>query len=387
MTCLNSKHIQYIVAYNPSDPKLIIVEGSAALNARINETFDYWYFQVSCGNSFECFKAKDLIPNDIFNKILDRQVFLVVDNGLEPFLSTADSIYKNLIIKEGIPAEQIIFMSAVPTMIDHVKKLARELGQKEIKVEWFTLFEWSLKNYLNTTTALPKTLIDKRYDKKFINFNRRWRLHRPLIVTMLRDRGLLDLGYVSLGTSDLPMDTWDRRFAELKHYYHNNQQILQILDRNSDITNLPPMYLDTEDLVTNQAHQTTTTNKYYESTYFSVITETTYHTNPGYDGVPFLSEKVFKSIAMRHPFILVTAPNSLQFLKQLGYKTFEGLIDESYDAEINDGDRMIKIVNEIERLSKLSKKEIKDFISKAKPICDHNFQILKNKNSVIHQIN
>jgi hypothetical protein len=387
MPCLNTDKLQYLIAYNPADPKLVIVEGSAAINARTGETFDYWYFQVSCGNSFDCFNAKDLIPPDIFSKILNREVFLVVDNGLEPFLRTADSIYRNLIIKEGIPAEQIIFMSAVPTMIEHVKQLAKELNQPEIKVEWFTLFEWSLKNYLDTYVILPRTLVDKRYDKKFINFNRRWRLHRPLIVTMLKDRNLLDLGYISLGVSDFASDTWDRKFNELQHYYHDNAEILELLERNQDIKQLPSMYLDTEDLVTNQAHQTNSTNKYYEDTYFSVITETTYHTKPGYDGVPFLSEKVFKSIAMRHPFILVTAPNSLQFLKQLGYKTFEGLIDESYDLEIDDSTRMIKIVNEIERLSNMSKKEIKQFVAEAKVICAHNFQVLKKQRTVIHRMN
>ncbi len=388
MACINKNNLQYLIAYDPSNPRLVIVNGSAAVNARTDETFDYWYWQVSCNNSFRCFDIKDLIPADVLSKILNREIFLVIDNGLEPFFRTADGIYTELVIKENIPPEQIIFMASPPTMIDHVKRLAKQYNKAEIKVEWFLMFEWSLRNFvLYDNYKLPKTLVSKRYDKKFINFNRRWRLHRPLMVLMLKDRGLLDLGYVSLGESDLPNGNWVSKLREIRNYYINDPQILEVIDRNQDIVNLPPLYLDTDDLVTNRADQTSSTNLYYENTFFSVITETTFNTRPGYDGVPFLSEKIFKAIAMKHPFIMVTAPNSLQYLKQLGYRTFEGIIDESYDQEINDADRMIKVVNEIERLSKLSKIEVKRFLNTAREICEHNFQVLKNKENVIHKMN
>ena len=211
MPCINKNNLQYLIAYNPANPKLVIVEGSAAVNARTDEDFDYWYIQVSCDNSFKCFDIREIIPNDIFDKIINREVFLVVDNGLEPFLRTADGIYTQLVVKEKIPPEQIILMSSIPTMIDHVKILSKEFGCGEIKVEWWSMFEWSLRNYIvHDRTHFPRTLISKRYNKKFINFNRRWRLHRPLAVLMLKDKGLLDLGYVSLGKSDLPNGDWPR---------------------------------------------------------------------------------------------------------------------------------------------------------------------------------
>lgn len=388
MSCINKHNLQYLVAYNPADPKLIIVEGSAAVNARVDEDFDYWYIQVSCDNSFKCFDIKNLIPEDVFNKVINKEVFIVIDNGLEPFLRTATGIYTQLIVKEKIPPEQIILMSSIPNMIDYVKTLSKQFNCEEIKVEWFTLFEWSLRNHvIHDRIFFPKTLVTKRYDKKFINFNRRWRLHRPLTVLMLKDRKLLDLGYISLGKSDLPNGEWSKKLKEITGYYYENKEILDIINRNEDIIDLPEMYLDTEDLVTNRAILSESTDKYYENTYFSVITETTYHTKPGYDGVPFLSEKVFKAIAMRHPFVLITAPNSLQYLKKLGYKTFSDIIDESYDLELNDARRIILIIDEIERLSKLSGVELKRFLRIAREICEHNFQVLKKKENVIYKMN
>ena len=150
---------------------------------------------------------------------------------------------------------------------------------------------------------------------------------------------------------------------------------------------MPNLYLDTIDLITNRAEQTDSTNLYYSDSYFSVITETTYHTDSGHDGVPFLSEKVFKAIAMQHPFILVTAPNTLLYLKKLGYKTFSSIIDESYDTELNDAARIIKIANEIQRLCDLSETELDSFLESARKICSYNHKILKYQRNTIHRMN
>ena len=388
MTCINSNRIPYLVAYDPNNAKLHIVESSAGISARNNAEFDYWYCQISCHNSFSCFDINDIMSPEIMQRIKNKELFLVVDNGLEPFLRSADGIYHNLVIKENIPAEQIIIMSSVPTMIDHVKRLARELQQPEIKVEWFSLFEWSLRDYvLHSNHLLPQTLEKKSYNKKFINFNRRWSLHRPLLVMILRDRDLIKHGYVSLGESDLPGGNWERKISELQRYYKDAPQILEIINRNHDIVDMPNLYLDTIDLVTNRAEQTDSTNSYYSDSYFSVITETTYHTDSGHDGVPFLSEKVFKAVAMKHPFILVTAPNTLQYLKKLGYKTFSSIIDESYDTELNDAARIIKIANEIQRLCNLSETELNLFLESARQICSYNHKILKYQRTTIHRMN
>jgi hypothetical protein len=388
MTCVNIKQIPYLVAYDPNNAKLHIVESSAGISARNNPEFDYWYCQISCHNSFSCFNINDIMSPEVMQRIKNKELFLVVDNGLEPFLRSADGIYHNLVIKENIPAEQIIIMSSVPTMIDHVKQLARELQQPEIKVEWFSLFEWSLRDYvLHSNHLLPQTLERKNYNKKFINFNRRWRLHRPLLVMILRDRDLIKHGYVSLGESDLPGGNWERKINELQRYYKDAPQILEIIDRNHDIVDMPNLYLDTMDLVTNRAEQTDSTNLYYSDSYFSVITETTYHTDSGHDGVPFLSEKVFKAVAMKHPFILVTAPNTLRYLKKLGYKTFSSIIDESYDTELNDAARIIKIADEIQRLCNLSETELDSFLESARQICSYNHKILKYQRTTIHRMN
>jgi hypothetical protein len=388
MPCLNPKNqLPHVITYDPKNPQLQFVGGATAIQARKGEQFDYWYCQFSCHNSFKIYDIEKLIPSDVLLRIKNKDAFLVLDNGLEPFLKSADGIYFNIVMPGKIPASQIIFMSSVPTMADYVNGLRKRLGQDSIKVEWFSMFEYQLWDVIsNQLTEPPNTLEIKKYDKKFINFNRRWRLHRPLIVTLLHDKNLLDAGYISLGTSDFHQDTWDSRWAELLRYYNDSEEILEILQRNQEVKRLPPMYLDTEDLITNRADQTTSTYNYYENSYFSIVNETTYHTKFGHDAVPFLSEKIFKCIAMKHPFILVTVPHSLRYLKELGYKTFEFLIDEDYDNEINDSKRILKIVSEVERLCNLNNDELEKFLIDAKKICEYNYNILKEKTSFIKEM-
>ena len=232
-----------------------------------------------------------------------------------------------------------------------------------------------------------ETLQIKRYEKKFINFNRRWRLHRPLMLILLNDKKLLNDGYISFGKSDFVNDTWESRWNELLRYYTNNKLILDILDNNKEVKNFPLMYLDTDDLVTNRAEQTDSTNSYYLNSYFSLVNETTFHTKVGYDGVPFFSEKIFKCIAMKHPFIIVTVPNSLKYLKELGYKTFDNIIDESYDQEIDDALRAIKITNEVERLCNLNEQKLENFLIESRKICDYNYNVMKKKTTFIRKMN
>jgi hypothetical protein len=199
--------------------------------------------------------------------------------------------------------------------------------------------------------------------------------------TLLKDRNLLDQGYVSFAPSDDGWN-WNTAYNRLMSLYRDHDRIKPILERNKDVVDTTPLYLDTEDLVTNRAEHETSINDYYARTYFSVINETTYH-----EGVPFLSEKTFKAIGIGHPFIIATAPNSLKYLRELGYQTFHPFIDESYDTIDDHGDRMISIVDEIERLCKMDKNEFKSWRSNIQPIVKHNKMILDTKKIITKPMN
>jgi hypothetical protein len=118
---------------------------------------------------------------------------------------------------------------------------------------------------------------------------------------------------------------------------------------------------------------------YYTTSYFSVISETYFfNSNP-----TFITEKIYKPIAYKHPFIILGTHGILKHLRNKGYKTFDGIIDESYDNIVDETDRLLTIVNEIKRLSSLTSEQVLEFNNKIKDIVDYNQQLLITKKNFI----
>ena len=100
--------------------------------------------------------------------------------------------------------------------------------------------------------------------------------------------------------------------------------------------------------------------------YIYIVTETNFEKDI------FITEKVINPITTLQPFILVGACGYLKYFRSLGFKTFDGFIDESYDEIENDGERYIAICNEIERLSKLDLDIIHEWYLSIKDILVYN---------------
>ena len=116
----------------------------------------------------------------------------------------------------------------------------------------------------------------------------------------------------------------------------------------------------------------------YFNSYFNIITETSW--GPGYDfEVPqkiHLTEKVWKPISAFQPFILISTKNNLKKLREWGFRTFDGFIDESYD-ELDTYEERIKIINkEIIRLCSMSRKELDAWYWSMEDILVHNSENL-----------
>jgi hypothetical protein len=97
-----------------------------------------------------------------------------------------------------------------------------------------------------------------------------------------------------------------------------------------------------------------------------VVPETVY-----YDDSLHLTEKIFKPIAIRRPFILVGAPGNLAYLKSYGFRTFSQWIDESYDQE---QDPTLRINMIVEQLSKLKNKDIVQQQEQMQEVLEYNHQ-------------
>jgi hypothetical protein len=90
------------------------------------------------------------------------------------------------------------------------------------------------------------------------------------------------------------------------------------------------------------------------------------------DGTLSLTEKIFKAIINFHPFIFLTTNGTLQLIRDLGFKTFNGFIDESYDNMTNNEQRLKMAYIEIKKLCNMTKEEIHNWYWNMEEILIHN---------------
>jgi hypothetical protein len=70
----------------------------------------------------------------------------------------------------------------------------------------------------------------------------------------------------------------------------------------------------------------------------------------------FVSEKSFKPLAHRHPFMIYGTPGTLKHLRELGFQTFDHVIDETYDSEPNElVDKLNRHKDPIRSMNRLTK--------------------------------
>ncbi len=86
-----------------------------------------------------------------------------------------------------------------------------------------------------------------------------------------------------------------------------------------------------------------------------------------------ITEKTFKAIALEMPFVLVAPAGSLEYLREYGFQTFDGIFDESYDTETDDIIRVEKVVQLLKDLDGLSNKERQQIHRACLPIVEHNY--------------
>jgi len=113
--------------------------------------------------------------------------------------------------------------------------------------------------------------------------------------------------------------------------------------------------------------------QHYLDTDVSIIHET--HSN--HESV-FLSEKIFKPIIVKHPFIIMGSPGLLALLKSYGYKTFHPYIDESYDSEPNLIIRKNMILAELDKIINMTDSQRIHFHKQIADITEFNRSHLYN---------
>jgi hypothetical protein len=113
----------------------------------------------------------------------------------------------------------------------------------------------------------------------------------------------------------------------------------------------------------------------YRHTKYSVVCETNpYNT--------FITEKIGKVLFAKRIFVLFGSYKYLDTLRKLGFRTFHGIIDETYDTEHSP---VMRYNMAFEQLEWLSKQDHKTIIDSTAEICNHNHNhLLKYHQEIKH---
>ena len=360
---------------------------------------DYYYIEYMYDNAFSVYDLSILIEPNILDRIQKGEVTLILANSGHGYHANVEGIYRDVIIKHSIDPKNIIMRSESFDMLEEINIISKKYNLPMCRYEWVTEFEKSLKEYrLNTDHALPITLENKSYDKKFISFNGLWRPHRGAIISILSAMNLLDKGIVSYNSKNNSGMSSNDSYEFLYRFLSYNAELKELLESSeNNIRKLDKIIIDIHEgnyLQFSCSDVFDTDKELYENTYFSLVTETSipikpfsYRFDANTDTGRILSEKIFKPIALRHPFLVVSNPKTLELLRSLGYKTFSPLIDESYDDEDDIAKRLLMIAKEVKRLCELTPVELENFLVEAGKICDYNLEVLVDKKDYVHPLN
>lgn len=216
-------------------------------------------------------------------------------------------------------------------------------------------------------------------DLKFSYLNRTHRSHRQILSKFFIKHGLHKENLVAINNGEEThayTDHNDSKNDDFKHWVFSqrvdddwlyNQHILDLW-RDTDLVDFRHSYIETD------SRYADVYLPFLKKACINIVSETVFN-HPA----PTWSEKIAQPILAKRPFIVVGPQGSLKQLRDLGFKTFNDSLDESYDEIPNPNERMESIMQEILRLNKLNIEQIKLLVKDEHTAIQHNFDKLKEK--------
>jgi hypothetical protein len=290
----------------------------------------------------------------------DRKIFFY---DQEPFIRQLADPYMTLFGDLTDPRLKILVTS------EHSNDLPNNFITSYYFFHGFASLDW----YRGYYALNYNKLIVKQYNYDFIAFNRiinNDRSYRIYFVSQLIEHKLLEHGLVSFGVTDNQFDSWQDEIDSIDTKLSSNAKI--------HIQHHLPSIPDRLIIDRNNIHGSASADipRSIDSItvpididcFWHIVTETVFYYNKLH-----LTEKIFKPIVSKQPFMLLAAPGNLAYLRSYGFKTFDSVIDESYDT-IQDNDlRTEAVVKQLHWYCNLTPGEKTGVIQQLAPIIDYNF--------------
>lgn len=234
--------------------------------------------------------------------------------------------------------------------------------------------DFELWYYQRNLEQAPLAVHSEPREREFTVLNRLHKSWRATAMADLKRTGVLDNSYWSYcetgeldNNNPIEIDT----ISQLQH------DTVEFLDQ-------APYTSDELDQNARNNH-VTTPSKYHTNAYCNIVMET--HFDADQSGGVFLTEKTFKPIKHGQLFFVAGPAGSLQALRDLGYRTFDTVLDNTYDRIADNTERWIRLRNAIQQ----SQHRLADRFAAARADIEHNQQLfaqlkMQRLNSLIKDI-
>lgn len=218
---------------------------------------------------------------------------------------------------------------------------------------------------------------NSQYDftKVFISLNRlvtKDRSYRLLVVSEMIKHDLLDKGIVSCHLIDQGWGIWsDELNDENSKLTVTDKEFISEQIGKLSVSIIADVEVPRGSLSADAGFEEL---NLLQDAFWHIVTETIF-----YYPKLHLTEKTFKPIVARRPFMLVSAPGNLAYLKSYGFKTFDKWIDESYDNEPDNSLRIAMIIAELRKLCNLSPSDLRAMYEEMIPTLEYNFNHFYNE--------
>jgi len=239
----------------------------------------------------------------------------------------------------------------------------------------FAASDWYRGYRFNKSITSPSS---RKLSKKYISFNRitgNSRVYRSLLVAGLQKRGIINDGYISY-SEICPVHEESYKDTIIKHRKKFNLDHQYVSESIQSLDNvIHPLRIDhlDKETVQNESFSLGPIENLMSS-FLHVVTETMF-----WDNRTHLTEKIFKPIVAKQPFILVGCANNLSYLKSYGFKTFDRWWDESYDKIFDPVERLNAIADTIEKLCREnSLEDLEQMLSDMESVLEYNYNWFYN---------
>jgi len=321
--------------------------------------------------------ATTSMSHDTLNRIRHRNGFIFLNLSHEPVIYEKHilDIHRGL-KRDNIPLYKVILQAGNPGLKDLYDEICHRQGisdKARMHISTIEYFEYRVSELMEEfkDNESPRNLKFENIEKTFLCFNRNHREHRNNLLMLMHHANILDDCYYTMPKICPSQKTeWDVNITRECIHKHNVSP-----DTIDEVKHMLPLTVDTEDFsdAGKLANAWGDNVHLYNSSLISLVTETNFK-----DPFVFNTEKIFKPISYRHPFIMVGPARTLEYLKSLGYKTFSELWDESYDTIDIPLDRLTAIVNLCNDIRNLSVEDKKSLFYKSVAITEHNYALLKS---------